>query len=201
VGCGPTNLLPDWWNVDIRAFPGIDEVMDVTRPWPWRNLDYVYGEHFLEHLPPDGAIAFVREAAAAMTPGGILRLSTPALEHVWVTHFTPTPDRDAEAVIAETYRANRAFHGWGHRFLYSKPMLERLLVAAGFRDLSFHDYGVSEHPALRGIERHPGWDVTGGWPSVWIVEGIASGAVPGPAVAALEAEMDEAFGRYVRSGH
>ena len=24
VGCGPKNLMADWWNVDIRSFKGID---------------------------------------------------------------------------------------------------------------------------------------------------------------------------------
>jgi hypothetical protein len=34
VGCGPHAILPDWWNVDIRSFLGIDEVIDATAPWP-----------------------------------------------------------------------------------------------------------------------------------------------------------------------
>lgn len=59
VGCGPQNLMSDWWNVDIRAFPGIDQVMDVTKPWPFDGVEYVYGEHFLEHLRLEGAIAFL----------------------------------------------------------------------------------------------------------------------------------------------
>jgi predicted SAM-dependent methyltransferase len=219
VGCGPTSLLEDWWNVDIRFFPGIDEVADATAPWPWANLDAVYGEHFLEHLPLEGALRFVHEAARSLRPGGVLRLATPSLEHVWLTHFSAAPDRPGETVVAETYRANRAFHGWGHQFLYSRPMLERLLTAAGFGELTFHAYGESELAALRGIERHGGWDVRDGWPSVWIVEGVAGaasrpdgagGSTPGAPLAdgaptlTLEALADEAeteFIRYVRSGH
>jgi len=199
VGCGPSNLLADWWNVDIRRFPGIDEVADATAPWPWRGLDFVYGEHSLEHLPPDAALRFATAAAAALRPGGVLRLSTPSLEHVWVTHFRPAAGRPAQDVIRETYQANRAFHGWGHRFLYSREMIERLLTGAGFADLSFHAYGESDHPLLRGIERHPGWDHVEGWPTVWIVEAVATG-IPAE-TAALAAEIDTEFARYVRSGH
>ena len=33
--------------------------MDVTKPWPFNGLEYVYGEHFLEHLSLEGAIAFL----------------------------------------------------------------------------------------------------------------------------------------------
>ena len=199
VGCGPSTTLRDWWNVDILAFPGVDEVVDATAPWPWTNLDFVYGEHFLEHLSPEGALRFARAAAVALRPGGVLRLSTPSLEHVWVSHFHPVSGRSPDEVIGETYRSNRAFHGWGHRFLFSKEMLDRLLTAAGFVDLSFHDYGQSDRGPLHGVERHPGWDVLDGWPSVWIVEAVASGT-PGES-SDLAAEIETEFARYVRSGH
>lgn len=29
VGCGPNNIFSDWWNVNIRHFKGLDQVMDV----------------------------------------------------------------------------------------------------------------------------------------------------------------------------
>lgn len=208
VGCGPHNIYPDWWNVDIRMFRGVDEVADATRPWPWTGLDRVYGEHFLEHLEPSDALAFAREAGRALRPGGVLRLSTPSLEHVWISAFRPARDRDATAVVAETYAANRAFRGWGHRFLFSREMLVRLLTAAGFTDLTFHDYGQSDRPELRDIERHGGWAVTDGWPNVWIVEAVASasddpadpGATPTLQTTVAE-EIEREFGRYVRAGH
>ncbi|WP_025895701.1 class I SAM-dependent methyltransferase [Kordiimonas gwangyangensis] len=88
VGCGPKNIKPDWWNVDIRPFPGIDAVMDVTKVWPWRGvLDYVYGEHFLEHLSLSDAIDFLTHSRAALKHGGALRLTTPSVEWVLKTHF------------------------------------------------------------------------------------------------------------------
>lgn len=197
AGCGPRNLFSDWWNVDIREFQGVDEVVDMTSPWPWRRLDYVFGEHFLEHLSPSQALQFLREAAVALAPEGRLRLSTPGLEWVWLTHFNPNapPDR----AVADCYRINRAFHGWGHMFLYSRPMLERILDACGFTDVSFHAYGESDDPALRDLERHGGYSTFEGWPSVWIVEAIPNGR--GSAVADVAAEIEQEFERYVRAGH
>lgn len=76
VGCGPKNIFHDWWNVDIRQFAGIDEVNDVTQSWSWKDtLDYVYGEHFLEHLTITQAIDFLVEAGNALHVGGKIRLS------------------------------------------------------------------------------------------------------------------------------
>jgi hypothetical protein len=191
--------MAGWWNVDLLEFRGIDEVLDVTAPWPWTGLDYVYGEHFLEHIPLDGALRFAREAAIALRPGGVIRLSTPSLEHVWATNFRPDRSRARDVAVAETYRVNRSFHGWGHRFLFSRELLETLLEAAGFVDLSFHDYGASEIEALHGLEQHPGWAVVDGWPTVWIVEGTATGAPP--ATDSLAREIEAEFARYARSGH
>jgi hypothetical protein len=188
--------MADWWNVDIRSFRGIDEVVDVTEPWPWRGLDYVYGEHFLEHLALDGAVRFLAEARTGLRPGGVLRLSTPGLEWVWRTHFDPAgadPGRQVEA----TFRANRAFYGWGHRFLYSRPMLEHVLVASGFSDLTFHRFGESDEPELRGLERHGSFEVVDGWPNVWIVEARPGGTASDDILAEVERELE----RFRRSGH
>jgi predicted SAM-dependent methyltransferase len=199
VGCGPKNLMPDWWNVDIRFFRGIDEVADVTVAWPWRDLSHVYGEHFLEHLAPDEALAFLGQARMGLRPGGRIRLSTPGLEWVWRTHFRP--DGSAADVIAGTYRANRAFHGWGHRFLYSRPFLEHVLAAAGFSHVRFLAYGESDDPALRGLERHGAYEIVDGWPNVWNVEATRppdDGWEPSSAVAE---EIEQEFARYVRAGH
>ncbi len=196
VGCGPHNLMAEWWNVDIRRFPGIDQAADVTEPWPWRNLDYVYGEHFLEHLSLDQAILFLAQAAVALRPGGRIRLSTPGLEWVWRTHFDSSGS--PSEVVTSTYRANRAFYGWGHRFLYSRPMLEHVLQGAGFTALTFHDYGESEDPALRDIERHGGFAVVDGWPNVWIVEATPGGV---DASSELMTEADRELERHRRADH
>jgi predicted SAM-dependent methyltransferase len=200
VGSGPHNLLADWWNVDIRPFRGVDEVMDVTRPWPWSGLDYVFGEHFLEHLAPEDAVAFVVEAGRHLRPGGRIRLSTPAIEHLWRTTFPPGPVPD-ERVVDDTLRANRFFHGWGHRFMWSRPLLRRLLDESGFEAVSFHAYGESDDANLVGLERHGGDTVTAdGWPSVWNVEAVR-GARPIEPPPALLAELEREVSRHVRSGH
>ena len=196
VGCGPHNLMVDWWNVDIRGFAGIDQVADVTQPWPWHDLDYVYGEHFLEHLPLDDAIRFLGQAAAGLRPDGRLRLSTPGLEWIWRTNFSPSGP-NAE-MVAMTYRVNRSFYGWGHRFLYSRPMLEHVLLDSGFTDLTFHRFGESPDPDLRGLEQHGGFDVVDSWPSVWIVEAVPAGTA---SATALMAEAEHELERHRRSGH
>ena len=124
----------------------------------------------------DGAVRFLTEAGAALRPGQKIRLSTPGLEWVWRTHFRDSGD--PADIVTRTYRANTAFYGWGHQFLWSRPMLERYLRGTGFDQLTFHEYGKSDDPTLHGLEQHSDFQVVDGWPSVWIVEATATGARP-----------------------
>lgn len=169
VGCGPHNLMEDWWNVDIRAFPGIDAIMDATAPWPYEDLDFVFGEHFLEHLTLNGGIKFLTHAGNSLKPAGIMRLSTPNLDWVLHTHHTPGVTDPGEAV-AGALRINRAFHGWGHQFLYSEPMLAHLAEEMGFEGFSFFSYGESDTPELQNLERHGKFRVSDGHRSIVVAE-------------------------------
>lgn len=200
VGCGPHNLLEHWWNVDIRSFPGIDQVMDVAEPWPWRNqLEYVYGEHFLEHLSLEQAIRFLGYAGKALKVGGKIRLSTPSLEWVLKTHFdfsqTGTTQR-----VADTFKTNRAFHGWGHQFLYSREMLAQLLQALGFEQIEWCEFGQSKDPNLNDLERHGSVTYAAGFSSVWVVE-ATKGTANLDQDKEFLSEIDSSYLRYVRSGH
>lgn len=200
VGSGPHHLRRDWWNTDLRTFSGIDEAMDATTPWRWSNiLEYVYAEHFLEHLDFHDAIAFLMEAGKALKLGGRIRLTTPSLEWVIKTHFLFEPD-DVDTKLLDTFRVNRAFHGWGHKFLYSSAMLRRLLEEVGYCDVEFFDYNNSHDPALRNLEMHGDHSVDFGFPSVWIVEAskLHENIAASPAFLAY---VERTFGQYIRGGH
>lgn len=201
VGCGPNNRRTGWWNVDIRPFDGVDEVFDLRGRWPWGGLEAVFAEHFLEHLSLDEALAFLERAGGALRPGGVLRLSTPNLEWVLATHYPldPPPIADGEREL-QTLRINRAFHGWGHRFLWSPPLLARVLAEMNFASVRFFPYGESDDPALRGLESHGDAWVTDGRTSVLVVEarrGEERPALPAEVRRVVEAE----FLAHVRSGH
>lgn len=200
VGCGPKNILLDWWNVDIRPFPGIDCVMDVTKPWPFDGLRYVYGEHFLEHLSLEGSVAFMNNAWKSLQPGGLIRLSTPSLEWVLSTHFNLS-ETDPQKRIDSTFSINRAFHGWGHQFLYSKEFLSTLLNNLGWQNVKFCEYGKSKDPALTGMERHGGYTVANGYPNVWIVEATRPNTRNESQVSSYQKVLEKSYMSYIRSGH
>jgi len=146
--------LPGWINVDNQPLPGIDEVMDVTREFPFHDVAFIFAEHFIEHLAYDDALRFLARCRSAMRPEGVLRLTTPNLDWVWMTHYHFGSWSDASAPVFDCFNLNKAFRGWGHQFLYNAPAVEATLREAGFGTIERSAYGASAHPELRGLEKH-----------------------------------------------
>ena len=190
IGAG-TSPLAGWTNVDILPYPGVDAVLDVTRGLPFENVELIFAEHFLEHLTLADALRFLGECRRVLNDDGVLRVSTPNLDWVWLTHYKQPSEMTPDEQLLGCLEINRAFHGWGHRFLYNRRMLRSALARSGFRDFVECEYGRSTYAALNGLERHELSEGIAGAPSVLIVE--ASGRAP---VAAEP--FDAAIAPYVR---
>jgi predicted SAM-dependent methyltransferase len=179
IGCGQQSI-PGWINIDNQGLPGVDQVLDVRHGLPFRDVAAIYAEHFLEHLSLDDGLDFLRECRRVLADDGTLRLSTPSLEWVLTTHYR-WHEAAPENRLSDCVRLNRAFHAWGHQFLYNAPTLAAALRAAGFARAEFHAYGESGIPELTGLERHEKSDDTPELPHVLIVEGSGRAApVPMP---------------------
>lgn len=202
IGCG-SNILPAWLNIDSKPAPGVDRVLDVRAGLPFDDVATIFAEHFIEHLTLDEATAFLRDCRRALREDGILRLTTPNLDWVWLTSYasrwrpvsatTATIDAhewlDSEEAAADCLRINRAFRGWGHRFLWNRAMLEIALRAAGFGSVTWCAYGESDHAELRRLERHRVYADTAALPHLLVVE--ASGCSKRSAPDSLRQFLDE----------
>lgn len=153
VGSGQRHL-EGWINIDNQELPGVDRVVDVRDGLPFSNVAVIYAEHFLEHLPLEAGLAFLRECRRVLAEDGVMRLSTPNLAWVLATHYRHEASLPEDQGLFDALRTNRAFHGWGHQFLYNRASLSLALAAAGFAEVSFHAYGESSHPELVGVEGH-----------------------------------------------
>jgi predicted SAM-dependent methyltransferase len=175
VGCGPVHL-DDWINIDIRRYPAVDYVLDVRDGLPFRDLKFIFAEHFIEHLPFWEAQRFLSDCRAALASNGVLRLSTPNLDWVYRTQYE-APD------VLHCFQLNQAFRGWSHQFLYNAQTLTAVLRKAGFDRVEFTAYGCSAHQELNGLERHERSPDSPALPHVLVIEasGIGSpgGELPG----------------------
>jgi hypothetical protein len=155
VGSGGVRL-EGWVNIDMQALPGVDVVADVTQGLHLKDVEAIFAEHFLEHLRVDDALSFLLEAHRVLAPDAWIRLSTPNLDWVWLTHYRLEGEPAARRAGAVTL--NRAFYGWEHRFLWNCEILEEALVACGFDSVRWCRWGESDLPVFQGIERHATYD-------------------------------------------
>jgi predicted SAM-dependent methyltransferase len=169
MGCGK-DIRPGWWNIDFVHFPGIDEIRDATLPWRHRNLQYVFAEHFIEHLSLHQGIEFLSHAGNALKPGGVIRISTPNLSNV-VQKCYQLHGAEHEQRLDQTVGMNCCFHGYGHQFLYSAEFMKFLLEELGFENVRPFAFGESDDPNLRGLERHGPYREHEGIPNIITFEG------------------------------
>jgi predicted SAM-dependent methyltransferase len=169
IGSGSTRL-DGWLNIDLVAADGVDRSLDVREGLPFSDVDFIFAEHFLEHLTLAEGIAFLRECRRVLNEDGVLRLSTPNLDWVWLTHYKDPSQMSVEEELFGCLEMNRAFHGWGHQFLYNLRTLTLALRHAGFATVRPQRYGESDSTELRGVERHERHADVPGASSVIVVE-------------------------------
>lgn len=199
IGSG-AQRLPGFLNVDLRPFPGVDLVADVTQGLELDDgsVEAVFAEHFLEHLPVGKAVDFLVEVRRVLGTDGWVRLSTPNLDWVWKTHYRLEAEDDEKRSFA--VMMNRAFHGWEHKFLWNRETLARALEVVGFEDLHWCRYGESDLELFRGVERHETWEDEDALPHVLIVEARKGTARKGD-LKAFRDWLQEEFLRHVEEGY
>lgn len=126
---------------------------------PAESCQYIYNEHFLEHLPVPTAIAFLTECHRLLRPGGVLRVAMPhvaASVHRYLREdWKNDPAIEKYGLTWIQTRAemiNVSFRYWGHQWLYDEEELERRLREAGFGKLSIVSWGESAHAELQNRE-------------------------------------------------
>lgn len=74
--CGP-DIKKGYWNVDIKQHPGVNEVADFDKDFPWKDssIDEIYIHCSLEHLKDVNH--FMLESHRVLRNGGILHIVVP----------------------------------------------------------------------------------------------------------------------------
>lgn len=158
LGCG-TNYIEGWLNVDLDS-PLADEHADFRNPLPYidASADYIFNEHFLEHITREEGLAFLKECRRVLKAGGIFRVSTPDLRWLTAQYSSGKLDEwhDVHWVPETSCRLlNEGMRSWGHQFVYDLPELLAILHEAGFSDVHQVKYRESASHELAGLECRP----------------------------------------------
>jgi predicted SAM-dependent methyltransferase len=163
IGCG-TDYKRGWINIDNNSDDNINKLdinWDLRNPLPFsdNSVDFIFNEHFIEHLTvEDGQIA-IRDLMRVLKPGGVMRIATPDLE-VTVNKYMNIPlDKDPtvkkykmDFIKTRAERINIGFRWWGHKWIYDWEELERRLREAGCEKPVRCKLRKSKHSQLKNLE-------------------------------------------------
>jgi predicted SAM-dependent methyltransferase len=168
IGAGRIDY-PDWLNTDIAPGPG-EVYLDAAKPFPTTDgsIQYIFGEHVIEHLSFDDGLIMLRECYRVLAPGGKVHFATPNLLKYLQSFQEPkSPEvrnylrRKLEVhnwlqtSVPEAMILNMEMRDFGHQYLYDPRTLSDRLAQAGFHMIAEFPPGESDDPQLRGIEaRH-----------------------------------------------
>jgi predicted SAM-dependent methyltransferase len=167
LGCGPIHLPRPWVNVDIEESHRPDVCLDYLtmseRPDIFRpgSVDFILSVHSIEHLSPypDGVVRFFREAMAVMRPGGVIRVVVPDLMKAarkYVAGESLKDIYDGPFHYGRDCPAERFVYfcrAWQHTIVFDEPLLSGLMADAGFANVRRMPFGISDVPALCGVDR------------------------------------------------
>jgi predicted SAM-dependent methyltransferase len=154
LGCGDVHL-EGWVNIDMESEKA-DLKHDLGKPFHYgdNTVDFIYSEHFVEHLTVKEGLALFSECRRILSPGGVLRIATPNLDYLMFRYFFFWKWRKwykkygYEWIQTRAEMVNICFRDWGHKYLYNKQELERRLREVGFKKVYRQKFMKSKYAEL-----------------------------------------------------
>jgi len=167
IGCG-TKYKNGWINIDNNSDINIGKLdfnWDLLKrlPLPASSVDFIFHEHFIEHLTYDQGQLFFMNCSSILKSGGVMRIACPDLDAV-ITSYINDNWREQDWVEKYGYQWIRSRgemvniclnnNPWGHQFVYSKEDLIRSLIDAGFQKnkISEVNFSESKYNDLQNLE-------------------------------------------------
>jgi predicted SAM-dependent methyltransferase len=166
IGCGPCGK-PEWINIDIDAFPGVNCIYDCRRslPFPDNSARCIFTEHFVEHLDYCEEIPyFLNECHRVLETGGVIRIIVPDAEKYlqgychggWeeLTKIRPLGPGLGDAAFGSRYNTkmelvNVVFRQYfEHKFAWDYETMEFVLRRFGFSMVYRKTFGQSMQDGL-----------------------------------------------------
>ena len=163
IGCG-TDYKDGWINIDNNSDNNIEKLdlnWDLRTPLPFHDdsIDFIFNEHFIEHLSVEESKNAIKDFMRTLKPGGVLRIAMPDLEAVVQMYNDPEWENkpfirrfNLEFVKTRAEMLNMNFSWWGHKWLYDWEELDRRLKDLGCNNVKKCKLGQSKHKELQNLE-------------------------------------------------
>ncbi len=172
LGCGG-NYKEGFINIDFGGH--VDLRLDLRKklPFPDRSIDYIYSEHFLEHLSYSDALDCVKDYRRVLKSGAKLKLVLPQVEgafraylkkdlsfftHVFEAAGVDIAISDTEQLTPIDWLNHAVFNhrdylwsapGGEHQYLYDEQKVLQMLRDCGFAQVSITDFHPDEDSESR----------------------------------------------------
>lgn len=163
VGCG-TDYKKGWINIDNNSDNNIKKLdlnwdMRHSLPFPENSVDFIFNEHFIEHLTVEEGQIAIKDLMRVLKPKGVMRIATPDLE-VTIDKYLNLPiEKDQtlktfnlDFIKTRAERINIGFRWWGHKWIYDWEELERRLKEAGCVKIKRAQLRESRYEKLSNLE-------------------------------------------------
>lgn len=157
IGCG-TIYKKNWINIDNNSDNNINKLdlnWDLTKdlPFPNDSVDFIYNEHFIEHLTYLQGQKFLKNIFNLLKNGGVIRIACPDLKQViegyyfdnwrkqdWVTTF------GFQWIKSRCEMVNICLnkYPWGHQYVYDREDMIRALIEAGFKKTNIKEKKIGK---------------------------------------------------------
>lgn len=163
LGCGQ-HAMTGWVNIDLEMpnqYPdkicynlskGLPDFI------PSGSVDYIFSEHFIEHIERPELVNLLKHCHRAMKPGAVIRISTPNLDALINFYQKKKIDAWAPTWVPATpcQMFNEGVRFWGHLFIYNFEELKLVFEeAGGFGLVEPKPWRNSSIPELNALEVRP----------------------------------------------
>ena len=143
IGCG-TDYKDGWINIDNNSDNNIKKLdlnWDLRNALPFKDetIDFIFHEHFMEHLTPQESLKSLNDFKRVLKPGGVMRIAMPDMEDIFDLYkdnkWKSRPiikNHGFQFVKTRAELVNMSFSWWGHKWIYDWEELCRRLDEVGF---------------------------------------------------------------------
>lgn len=163
LGCGE-HPIEGWHNFDFEPRKPNITFCDLSKaqlPYSTGTVDYIFSEHFVEHLTKKHAIKLFTECHRVLKSGGVMRISMPNIYslsegYIEWSRYGKRPDISAVwNPESPCDMLNEGLREWGHQYLWDWPEASKQLLIVGFRLVEHKEWRSSVHSNLQNLEVRP----------------------------------------------
>jgi predicted SAM-dependent methyltransferase len=164
IGCGRIRLDDSWLHGDIHRSPIYINALKAL-PFADNQLDFIFSEHFIEHVPEVKLRKFWKESYRVLKPGGWMRHTTPDLKFM-INLYLGKVDGVTLEIFYDRIRhirkdtphscifMNEILTLWGHLFNYDEDYIKIIWQESGFVNVRRCKFRESVIPQLNNLEQH-----------------------------------------------